>query len=42
MDKTEINEIYNGLCCLNLEIRNKQKKRAKYIQKLIKEWGELL
>ena len=39
LDKKELGEIYNALCCLNIAIRNKQKKRAKFIQKMIKEIG---
>mgnify|MGYP001572613130 CR=1 FL=1 len=34
-----LSEIYNGLVCLNLEIRDKpkQKNRTKFVQKIIKE-----
>ena len=35
----ERREIYNALCCLNVSIRAKQPKRAKYIQKLIEKWS---
>ena len=35
-------EIYNALCCLNAEIRDKQPKRAKQIQKYIKEYARLI
>jgi len=38
MNQREKKEIYNALCCLNITIRDKQKRRAKYIQKLIQEW----
>jgi hypothetical protein len=42
LDKKEIGEIYNALVCLYQAIKNKQKRRTKYIQKLINEWQELL
>ena len=40
VNDSELREIYNGLCCLNISIRNKQKSRAKIIQKIIKEITE--
>lgn len=35
----ERREIYNALCCLNVSIRAKQPKRAKYVQKLIQKFS---
>lgn len=38
----EITEIYNGLCCLNMNIRgSKQKRRIEYIRKLIRKYGDM-
>lgn len=37
INEKELKEIYNALCCLNVSIRSKQEKRAKFIQKLIKD-----
>ena len=42
IDKKTLIEIYNALCCLNVEIRDKQKRRAKYIQKLIVKFSNLM
>lgn len=36
VDDKELKEIYDALCCLNISIRAKQKKRAIFIQQLIK------
>ena len=36
VDDKELKEIYDALCCLNISIRTKQKKRAIFIQQLIK------
>jgi len=38
-DKKELKEIYNALCCLNIAIRDKQKERARFIQRLIKKFA---
>lgn len=35
--RQEVIEIYNALRCLNISIKDNQKKRAKKIQKLIKK-----
>ena len=35
--RKELTEIYNALGCLNIEIRDKQKRRTKFVQELIKK-----
>jgi len=35
LGERELREIYNGLCCLQISIREKQKRRAKYIVRII-------
>lgn len=35
LSEKERKEIYNALCCLNVSIRDKQKRRAKFISKMI-------
>lgn len=41
LENKELSEIYNALCCLNIQIRDKQRKRAKFVQKLIEKFGGL-
>ena len=35
VSKKELTEIYNALCWLNISIRQRQPKRAKFVQNLI-------
>jgi len=39
LTRRERREIYNALCCLNIAIRDKQKQRARFVQKLIEKFS---
>ena len=40
LKEKEVNEIYNALSCLNIAIRDKQKKRVKFVRKIIERFNK--